>query len=175
MGVIRVTADNYENFIENYFVKLPRAISLRDGNQVLTNEDISLVANSNEAKQAANIVYIFMSSKPIPRAKGQSKILYIGQTKRNLKSRYGNGILNIRSKANELKYNHFVHEYGAINVYFIELSVLNSLAGSSLLELEGQFLWWYFKNHIEYPPINYTKTKVRTDYMDLEEPNFNEV
>ena len=31
--------------------------------------------------------------------------------------------------------------------------------GESLLDAENQLLWWYYANHFEYPPFNYTKAR----------------
>ena len=42
-----------------------------------------------------------------------------------------------------------------------------SIFGDTLLKSEGQLLWWYFQNHCEYPPINYTQTTVRNDIVKI--------
>lgn len=118
------------------------------------------VYGSKVAAQAKNIVYFFLSSKPVPRLNGESCILYIGQTKTSFKSRYfRHANLHATSKANSLKFDMIIKNYGAIEIAFCDYRKF----GDTLLGAEGQFLWWYFQNHGEYPPINYTKTKVRID------------
>lgn len=118
------------------------------------------VYGTEAAAQTKNIIYFFLSSKPVPRLNGESNILYIGQTKTSFKSRYfRHANLHATSKANSLKFDMIITNYGAIEIAFCDYRKF----GDTLLGAEGQFLWWYFQNHGEYPPINYTKTKVRVD------------
>ena len=51
----------------------------------------------------------------------------------------------------------------AISIYVCDFSIF----GDTLLKSEGQLLWWYFQNHCEYPPINYTQTTVRNDIVKI--------
>lgn len=122
------------------------------------------VYGSETAAQAKNIIYFFLSLRPAPRLNGESRILYIGQTKTSFKSRYfRHANLHATSKANSLKFNMIIKNYGGIEIAFCDYRKF----GNTLLDAEGQFLWWYFQNHGEYPPINYTKTKVRTDKVNV--------
>ena len=69
--------------------------------------------------------------------------------------------LHASSKANKLKFEAIIGNYDPITIAISSFEKF----GSSLLEAEGQLLWWYFQNHAEYPPVNYTKTKVRNDFI----------
>ncbi len=126
----------------------------------LSVESFKSVYNSDKAATEKNILYIYLTEKPIPRLVGESNIAYIGQTKRSFKGRRsGDAILHATSKANSLKYGAMIEKYGPIRVVVSDYSKY----GASREEAEGQLLWWYFQNHCEYPPINYTQTKVRND------------
>ncbi|MDE1226078.1 hypothetical protein MCT03_17945 [Vibrio aestuarianus] len=125
----------------------------------LSKSSFEAVQLSDVAKKHSNIVYVWRTEEYFPRFKGQSNILYIGQTKQSFAARYRNYAKWITTKANALKYSHAIEKYGPITISVCDFSKF----GSTLEQAEGQLLWWYFQNHCEYPPINYTKTKVRTD------------
>ncbi len=126
----------------------------------VSTQAFQAVYGSPEAALAEGIVYLFLSAQPIPRLIGESRIIYVGQTKGSFKSRYFQySRLHASSKANKLKFEAIIKEYGPITIAVCPFERF----GSSLLEAEGQLLWWYFQNHCEYPPVNYTKTKVRND------------
>lgn len=131
----------------------------------LSKSAFERVYGSEEAAKAKGIVYFLLSEKPVPRLRGESRILYIGQTKSSFKSRYFRyANLHATSDANSLKYAEIIKNYGPIEIAFCGYEKFGSTkTGNPLLQAEGQFLWWYFQNHCEYPPINYTKTKVRTN------------
>lgn len=131
----------------------------------LSTSAFQRVYGSREAAKAKGIIYFLLSSKPVPRLRGESRILYIGQTKTSFKARYFRyASLHATSNANSLKFGEIINRYGPIEIAFCDYEMFGKTkSGASLLQAEGQFLWWYFQNHCEYPPINYTKTKVRTD------------
>lgn len=123
-----------------------------------------LAYGDDSAGLERNIVYVFRSEKPVPRLKGHSDVLYIGQTKGTFRNRYLRyAQLHASSNANSLKFQHILSEYGPIR---IEVAAYEHF-GESLLLAEGQLLWWYFQNHCEYPPLNYTRTKVRNDAVQV--------
>lgn len=134
----------------------------------LSTSAFEKVYGSTEAAKVKGIIYFLLSSKPVPRLRGESRILYIGQTKTSFKSRYFRyASLHAKSNANSLKFGEIIDSYGPIEIAFCEYEKFGKTkSGASLLQAEGQFLWWYFQNHCEYPPINYTKTKVRTDAIN---------
>lgn len=144
------------------FELLPGAI------ENVSTKEFQAVYGSPEASLAKGIVYVFLSAQPIPRVIGESRIIYIGQTKGSFKSRYLQySDLHASSKANKLKFEAIIGEYGPITIAVCPFERF----GGSLLEAEGQLLWWYFQNHCEYPPFNYTKTKVRNDAVQAKQPS----
>jgi len=136
------------------FQKLPGIID------ELSVDSFTSVMQSNEAKEAKNIVYLWRTNKKISRLNGESDILYIGQTKNSFATRYKNHHQWINTKANSLKYLKAIKGFNGISIYTCDFTKF----GETLLKAEGQLLWWYFQNHCEYPPFNYTKTKIRNDY-----------
>ena len=125
----------------------------------LTVEAFLKVQQSEMAKQYKNIVYAWRTEMKFPRFRGESDVLYIGQTKQSFASRYKNHPQWINTAANSLKYSHAIDNLGGIRISVCGYEKF----GRTLAEAEGQLLWWYFQNHCEYPPINYTKTKVRNN------------
>jgi hypothetical protein len=150
-------SDFYE--VLGQFTKLPGEIPVVQGDiKSLLKEDFSNVLHSSEAKNVKNIVYVWRTKEKFPRFNGESNILYIGQTKRTFAQRYQDFTKWINTEANFLKFHHALKNYGPITISVCEYEKF----GESLLKSEGQLLWWYFQNHYEYPPLNYTKTKIRT-------------
>jgi hypothetical protein len=161
---MKIDYTNYEDFILKHFKKLPNEIEIKSGEKNITENSFKDVFGSNEAKLAKSCIYIWKTKKKICRLKGESDIVYIGQTKRSLCARHhSSSKLKATSRANKQKYNDIVEKYDSISVYYYcpdKFGIYNSL---DLRKIEGQFLWWYFQNHSEYPPVNYTKTKIRND------------
>lgn len=123
-----------------------------------TEESFKSVYGSECAKKSKNIIYLFRSEKCVPRLKGESNIVYVGQTKNSFSQRYTpSAKIHSTTVANKIKYSHIIENYGPISISTCDFSKF----GKSLLSAEGQILWWYFQNHCEYPPMNYTKTKIR--------------
>lgn len=148
-----IDSTSFHEVVKDFEV-LPGAI------ENVSTQAFQAVYGSPEAALAKGIVYLFLSTQPIPRLIGESRIIYIGQTKGSFKSRYFRySGLHASSKANKLKFEAIIREYGPITIAVCPFERF----GNSLLEAEGQLLWWYFQNHCEYPPVNYTKTKVRND------------
>lgn len=108
--------------------------------------------NCSIAKESQNVVYMFRATREVPRLVGSSDILYIGQTKNSFSDRYG----KFADKIGGLQRNkHAVEKYGPIRLSACKFHML----GRTLLEAENQLLWWYYQNHFEFPPFNYTKAK----------------
>jgi hypothetical protein len=79
-----------------------------------------------------------------------SDVLYIGQTKYSFQGRYE----RYASKHATINRNkHVLDAYGPIRLSACDYR----LFGDSLLAAENQLLWWYYQNHYEYPPFNYTR------------------
>lgn len=152
-----LTADNFYETLE-LFRALPERITSVD------EVTFRRVYGHDEAGAEKNIVYLFRTERPIPRLRGESDVVYIGQTKGAFRQRYlPSAGLHATSKANRMKFEHIVSHYGPIRIMLAAYSQF----GDSLLKAEGQLLWWYFQNHCEYPPVNYTKTKVRNDVVSV--------
>jgi len=153
-----LTKDNFYQTLDSFRV-LPERITSID------EDTFRRVYGDDSANVEKSIVYVLRTDKPIPRLKGQSDVVYIGQTKSTFRQRYLQWAnLHATSRANRMKFGHIVEHYGPIR---IALASYTSF-GTSLLKAEGQLLWWYFQNHCEYPPVNYTKTKVRNDTVSVD-------
>ena len=98
---------------------------------------------SSQQAKVSKVIYAFICEKKIPRVKGESNIIYIGQTKQSLQERY------------------WPHPV----CYYIELPVIEcygpvSLAylviddAQSLKEAELDLLKDYYELHLENPPKN---------------------
>lgn len=150
---MELNKDNFYETIDKYFIPLDGKVDK------LAKEKFEKVFGCSEAANNSNIVYIWRCEKNIKRLKGESNIVYIGQTKQSFKRRYLKhaGII-ANDEANKLKYEEIIKNYGPIQILVCDFSKF----GDDLLKSEGQLLWWYFQNHCEYPPSNYTKTKIRT-------------
>jgi len=155
---VLMTAENFYETLKSFRV-LPERITSVD------EATFKRVYGDKAASEEMGILYIYRTEKPIPRLKGESDIVYIGQTKGTLKQRYfvHSGKL-ANSRANRLKFEHILSQYGPIRITVAPFSKF----GASLEKAEGQLLWWYFQNHCEYPPVNYTQTKVRNDILSVE-------
>lgn len=96
-----------------------------------------------ETKGISGVVYILKTEKPIPRIKGESEILYIGETKHDVWSRY-----SAEEDANEFwsVYSHSLDNYGAI--------FMDVYQTSDNKATEKVFLRQYYQMHLELPPIN---------------------
>lgn len=152
-----LTADDFYDEIEK-FTPLPDQVT------EVTKECFQRVFDSEAARSERNILYIWRCKKVVPRLKGKSDILYIGQTKQTLRYRYFRWAKNIaESKSNNLKYSHILEEYGPITISCAPFMRF----GETLKLAEEQLLWWYFQNHCEYPPVNYTKTTAQNDRLDI--------
>ncbi len=96
-----------------------------------------------ETRDVAGVVYVFKTDNPIPRLKGYSNILYIGETKYDVWSRY-----DAESDVNEFwpVYSHALANYGPISV--------DVYVSSNHKSTERLFLTQYYQMHNELPPIN---------------------
>lgn len=104
------------------------------------------------AKRLKNVVYLFRAESDVPRLVEASDILYIGQTKYSVFGRYG----RLADRIGGLQRNkQAVEKYGPIRLSACNFHVF----GRTLLEAENQLLWWYYQNHYEFPPFNYTKAR----------------
>ena len=110
------------------------------------------VFSSQEAKNASNVVYVFVCEKKIPRVKSESTVLYIGQTKQNLSSRYMRYAEAFCSGENWPLYNYIITHYGGIRIAYLPVGTAQSLK-----QAESELLNDYYKLHKEYPPRNFQR------------------
>ncbi|WP_193163879.1 hypothetical protein [Microbulbifer hainanensis] len=96
-----------------------------------------------ETKGICGVVYVLRTLKPIPRFRGSSNILYIGETKHDVWSRYD---VDVDTRDFWSVYSHAVASYG-----HIEIDVYESEDHKTT---EKEFLAQYFASHGELPPIN---------------------
>ena len=164
---MEINFTNYDKFILDNFKTLSNKIKIISG-KTLSAESFKQVFGSSDAKLAKHCIYIWRTETKIPRVKGESNIIYIGKTNYSLKGRhYSSSELKASSVANKQKYNDIVNRYGPISIHYYSPDKFTPHNSSELLRIEGQFLWWYFQNHSEYPPINYTKTKIRNNIVKI--------
>ncbi len=134
--MVEINCKNFEAFIQSNFVPLKNKISQKNRNK-LTTKDFQEVFNTDDAGKAKNLIYIWTTEKKIPRLKGKSNIIYIGQTKTSLKRRHTpTSKLKATSKANKQKYNDIIEMYGDITVQYIKKEKFDPNNKKSLLEIE---------------------------------------
>lgn len=96
-----------------------------------------------QTKGIKGVVYVFRSEGSVPRLKGDSNILYVGETKHDVWSRY-----NVENDTDNFwhVYEHIINKYGSIyiDVYKTE----------NHKETEKNFLKIYFNKYKELPPMN---------------------
>ena len=122
-------------------------------------ESFNRILLSEEANKLRGIVYVWRAGKKIQRLNGESDVLYIGQTQNNFATRYASFHNFMFSRQNRLKFDYAINKLGGIQVCVLDYERLST----TLMGAEGQLLWWYFQNHFEYPPFNYSRTKCRND------------
>jgi len=110
------------------------------------------VFSSQEAKNASNVVYVFVCEKKIPRVKSESAILYIGQTRQNLSSRYMKYAETFCSGEHWPLYNYSIIHYGGIRISYLPVGTVQSLK-----QAETELLTNYYKLYKEYPPRNFQR------------------
>lgn len=141
----------------------------------LTPQNFIDAFHSEESKKNKEIIYVWRTDQKVRRLKGESDILYIGKSVNSLAGRYTESEITnteVKTSNNLLKYEHILQNYGGkIKLFVLRLSQIDFKKPKSkkddLLYLEGQLLRWYFLNHCEYPPLNYTKTTVKNDELEI--------
>ncbi|CAA2105867.1 hypothetical protein VVAX_03466 [Variovorax paradoxus] len=141
-----MTSGNFYDSVERHFTTFDVQITGHSADAYLR------AFTCVEAERRKGVVYLFRSEREVPRLVGSSDILYIGQTKNSFQRRYQQWAAHHATiKRNE----HTLAGYGPIRLSTCDYRVF----GESLLAAENQLLWWYYANHFEYPPFNYTRAK----------------
>jgi len=101
---------------------------------------------SREAASIAQVVYVFSTAREIPRIKGSSDILYIGQTSQTIERRYGDAKSIKFHEDHFTFYKHTIETYGPIRFSYA--------VTDKFKDLEISMLTHYEKEHLEIPPRN---------------------
>lgn len=102
------------------------------------------VFTCGEASSAKGIVYFFHSADPIPRLRGESRVLYIGKTNQSLNSRYRRYAKKLASGASGAFYRYVVDRFGPLSFAYIN--------SSDPKVDEAIYFRQYRQIHMEYPP-----------------------
>lgn len=157
LGSPEMTSANFYDSVHRHFTAFDVQITEH------STEAYLAAFTCTEAARMKNVVYLFRAERKVPRLVGESDILYIGQTKSSFERRYKQWADVIaKLKRNE----HALKGYGPIRLSACDHRVF----GQSLLAAENQMLWWYYANHFEYPPFNYTRAKDPSKIKPKAEP-----
>jgi len=122
---------------------LPRKLDASTCDDFVTQ--FRAVFSGSEAKEARGVVYVWSVQTAIPRVRGQSKVLYIGQTIQTLCQRWRPYARRMGKDCWD-RYNHIIATYGPISV--------NYATYPEPRKGETRLLLCYFEEHFEYPPAN---------------------
>lgn len=106
--------------------------------------DFEDLFGSEEARADKGIVYFFMSQMPIPRVRGESRILYIGKTKQSLNKRYFQYSNKLASNRSGKFYKHIIDNFGGLSLGYI--------VSDNPKATEAEYFKKYYDEHLEYPP-----------------------
>ena len=110
------------------------------------------VFSSQEAKDAKNVLYVFVCEKKIPRVKSESAVIYIGKTKQTLSERYIPYAEAFCSGENSPLYSYVIAHYDSIRIAYLPVGTAQTLK-----QAESELLNDYYKLHKEYPPRNFQR------------------
>lgn len=107
------------------------------------------VFSSQEAKNAHNVLYIFVCEKKIPRVKSESSVVYIGKTEQTLCRRWLKYAKVFTSDFNKAFFSYIVEHYGKIRIAYLPFDTKESLKQG-----ERDLLKDYYELYKEFPPHN---------------------
>lgn len=96
------------------------------------------------ARMARKIVYFYLAARPIPRLRGESRVLYIGKTTASFHSRYARYASRLAAGSNGAFYAYVINTFGPISFAYCE-----SLDPRSD---EARYFQQYRAAHLEFPP-----------------------
>lgn len=102
------------------------------------------VFTCSEARSAKGIVYFFLSARPVPRVRSESRVLYIGKSNQSLSSRYGRYSKRLASGASGAFYSYVVDRFGPLSFAYI--------SSSDPKADEAIYFRKYRQIHMEFPP-----------------------
>ena len=136
-------------FFQSCFV-LPGRLQNHKCQESFLNE-FKQIFDSQQAKNASNVLYVFVCEKKIPRVKSKSSVVYIGKTEQNLRSRWLKYGERLCSDYNWPFFSYVIAHYGKIKIAFLPVQ--------SLKQGETDLLKDYYKKHKEMPPKNSQRWK----------------
>ncbi len=104
------------------------------------------LSSCSQARDLRGIVYVWYTTKPIPRLKGESNVVYIGKTKSTFRERHHRYAAVEGSGYNWKRYSHIIKKFGDIRV---ACAKVENPRGSEI-----ELLRQYKEEHLELPPIN---------------------
>jgi hypothetical protein len=112
-------------------------------------DEFKQVFNSQEAKDAFSVLYIFVCEEKIPRVKGKSSVVYIGKTEQTLKQRWLRYAKAFTSDFNSPFFSYVVAHYGEIRIVYLHFETKQKLK-----QAETDLLQDYYELYKEFPPHN---------------------
>ena len=104
------------------------------------------ICSCSKARDLHTIVYVWYTERSIPRMRGESNIVYIGQTERSFHDRHFRYAETEGTGGNWSRYEHIIKNFGPIR---ISCAVVENPRDS-----EKTMLRLYFDEHLELPPVN---------------------
>ena len=104
------------------------------------------ICSCEPATKLNSIVYVWYTDKAIPRLRGESNVVYIGQTKQTFRGRHYRYAALEGSESNLERYRHIIRKFGPIKIMCAEVA--------SPRQTEKEMLKRYWKEHLEFPPVN---------------------
>lgn len=144
--------NSFDEIISKGFIKLPLMITATIPGEF--KKQFIYILDTEDARQKQGIVYVWLTEKPIPRTRGESRVLYIGKTVRTLRKRYQNNYIDKETSENNdsnwIRWPYIIGHYGPITFWIAP----HNLFGDSPKAAERLLLTNYFKTHLEIPPFN---------------------
>ena len=104
------------------------------------------IFSCQRARAIKEVVYVWVTEKRIPRLRGESNIIYFGQTIHTLYDRHYRYASTEGNPYNWHRYEHIIKIFGPIKIYFA--------VTSNPKVKESELLEKYYEDHCEYPPVN---------------------
>jgi len=139
---------NYEDVIKHESLsnmQLAGTLTATEVNELKVQ--LKTILNADQTMRQAGIVYFLITTKPVPRLRGESDIIYIGQSKYTLKDRYQDKIHQECDDYNWRRYEYILKECRNP----IRIFVTDCLKPA---ETEYLLIKRYYNEHLDLPPLN---------------------
>lgn len=104
---------------------------------------------SKAARDAKNVLYVFVCEYEMPRVKSANNIIYIGKTVQTLTNRWMGHANAFVNNFNWPFYSYILEHYGKVRIAYLPFDTKQSLK-----QAEAELLNNYHKLHKDYPPQN---------------------